>query len=83
MGRNTKAFKKFDMSASDIESEIRKELLMSMKKHRNKIKKFKDKKEKLIIKEIDNLNKKQEKLEEQLRKIDDRVYSLQLSLIHS
>lgn len=83
MSRNTKAFKKFDMSASDMESEIRKELLMSMKKHRNKIKKFKDKKEKLIIKEIDNLNKKQEKLEEQLRKIDDRVYSLQLSLIHS
>lgn len=83
MNRNTKAFKKFDMSASDMESEIRKELLMSMKKHRNKIRKCKDKKEKLIIKEIDNLNKKQKKLEEQLRKIDDRVYSLQLSLIHS
>ena len=44
MSRNTKAFKKFDMSASDMESEIRKELLMSMKKHRNKIKKCKDKK---------------------------------------
>ena len=83
MSRNTKSFKKFDMSASDMESEIRKELLISMRKHRNKIKKCKEKKEKLIIKEIENLNKKQEKLEEQLRKIDDRVYSLQLSLIHS
>ena len=83
MNRNTKAFKKFDMSASDMESEIRKELLISMKKQRNKIKKCKDKKEKLVTKEIDTLNKKREKLEEQLRKIDDKVYSLQLSLIHS
>ena len=54
-----------------------------MRKHRNKIKKCKEKKEKLIIKEIDNLNKKHKKLEELLRKIDDKVYSLQLSLIHS
>jgi chaperonin cofactor prefoldin len=83
MSRNTKAFKKFEMNASDMESEIRKELLISMRKHRNKIKKCKEKKEKLIIKEIDTLNKKREKLEEQLRKIDDKVYSLQLSLIHS
>lgn len=83
MNRNTKAFKKFDMSASDMESEIRNELLISMRKHRNKIKKCKEKKEKLIIKEIDNLNKKHKKLEELLRKIDDKVYSLQLSLIHS
>lgn len=83
MSRNTKAFKKFEMNASDMELEIRKELLISMRKHRNKIKKCKEKKEKLIIKEIDTLNKKREKLEEQLRKIDDKVYSLQLSLIHS
>jgi hypothetical protein len=83
MSRNTKAFKKFEMNASDMESEIRKELLISMRKHRNKIKKCKEKKEKLIIKEIDTLNKKREKLEEQLRKIDEKVYSLQLSLIHS
>lgn len=83
MSRNTKAFKKFEMNDSDMESEIRKELLISMRKHRNKIKKCKEKKEKLIIKEIDTLNKKREKLEEQLRKIDDKVYSLQLSLIHS
>jgi chaperonin cofactor prefoldin len=83
MSRNTKAFKKFEMNASDMESEIHKELLISMKKQRNKIKKCKDKKEKLVTKEIDTLNKKREKLEEQLRKIDEKVYSLQLSLIHS
>jgi predicted nucleic acid-binding Zn-ribbon protein len=83
MNRNTKAFKKFDKSAGNMESEIHKELLISMKKHRSKINKIKEKREKLITKEIDTLNKKREKLEEQLRKIDDRTYSLQLSLIHS
>lgn len=83
MNRSNKIFKKFDMEFADIESEIHKELLTAMKKHRQEKKRQNEKREKTVTKQIESLEKKREKLLQQLIEIDNTVYSLQLSLIHS
>lgn len=78
-----KCFKKFEMSFEDMENQMHKELLTAMKLHREKVKKRKEHQEKKVTKRIEALEKKREKMQQKIIDIDNLVYSLQLSLIHS